>query len=308
MQFQEALMDALKSRFLAVAGQREFGGCDSASQAPYYLKCLEDNLIMPMLDCHIAEFSKGSGGELDGKMKALRSSSAMTFNLLGNGPVMLNGQHGLPEGTYAVEFEHQLPTLAGNPHPANLDAKLESEEGETVIYCEMKLAEWILGKSSDLRKQYLGIEGYLVPEAPATAFREAFGSLCMNDVKESGKAVSKLTRYDAFQMLKHLLAIYTEAYRKAKAEAQLPSQIILLNCVWEMTNPEKLGRHEAKYRELEAEERAQYRKFSETVKPLASLFAEIGVEFKLKYLTFAEMCDSLELVDAHRKALERYIV
>ena len=125
MSFQEAFMDTLKSRYVGTVGDREFGGTRSKAQAPYYLKRLEDNLVMPMSKQHVAEYGRGSGSELDGKMKALRSSSAMTFNLLGNGPVHLNGEYDLPAGTYAVEFEHQLPTLARNPRPANLDAKLE---------------------------------------------------------------------------------------------------------------------------------------------------------------------------------------
>lgn len=301
-------MEALKRRYIEVADLHEFGGAASNVQGPYYLKRLQDNLAMPMDDRHIAEYGRGSGGELDGKMKELRSSSAMTFNLLGNGPVKLSGAHGLPEGTYAVEFEHQLPTLAGNPHPANLDAKLESENGDTAIYCEMKLAEWILNKASGLRKQYLEAGSYIVPEFAATAFREAFAALCAGRADSSGRLAPKLPRYDAFQMLKHLLAIYAEANRKANAEEPLPKRIILLNCVWEMENPDKLGRYEAKYRKLEAEEHAQYREFTETVKPLSKLFAEVGTEFDLRYLTFSEMRDSLELEAAHRKALDRYIV
>ena len=133
MSFQEALMDTLKTRFIASAGEREFGGVNSRTQAPYYLARLQDNLVAPMSQQHVDEYARGSGGELDGKMRALRSSSAMTFNLLGNGPVELNGAHGLPEGRYAVEFECQLPTLAGNQRPANLDARLESASGDTVI-------------------------------------------------------------------------------------------------------------------------------------------------------------------------------
>ena len=109
-------------------------------------------------------------------------------------------------------------------------------------------------------------------------------------------------------MLKHLLAIYTEANRKACAEEPLPRRIILLNCVWEMENPEKLGCYEAKYRALEAEEHAQYREFAEAAEPLSKLFAELGIEFELRYLTFAEMRDSLELEATHRNALDRYIV
>jgi len=308
MGFQESFMNALKARFTETAGIREFGGVDSEAQAPYYLKRLEDNLVMPMSERHASEYSRGSGGELGGKMKALRSSSAMTFNLFGNGPVRLNGAHGLPEGAYAVEYEHRLPTLAGNPRPANLDARLESEGGGTVIYCEMKLAEWVLGKAGGLRERYLEPGGYLVPEAAATAFREAFASLCGGGAGRGGRLAPKLERYDAFQMLKHLLAIYTETIRRAEAEEPLPGRAVLLNCVWEMEHPEKLGRHEGRYRELEAEERAQYREFVEAAGPLSGLFADVGVAFELRYLTFAQMRDCLELEAAHREALERYIV
>ena len=328
-------MDTLKTRFIASAGEREFGGVNSRTQAPYYLARLQDNLVAPMSQQHVDEYARGSGGELDGKMRALRSSSAMTFNLLGNGPVELNGAHGLPADRYAVEFECQLPTLAGNPRPANLDARLESTNGDSVIYCEMKLAEWILNKAGGLREQYLEPEGYLVPTVTANVFCEVFASLCDGEGEGEGGAgwssergkldkrnarsghdgpprperlAPRLARYDAFQMLKHLLAIYTEASRRAEVAEPLPKRVILLNCVWEMTHPEKLGRYEAKYRKLEAEEHAQYQEFSEAVKPLAQLFADIGIEFDLRYLTFTEMLDSLELKTDHRKALDRYIV
>ena len=324
-------MDTLKTRFIASAGEREFGGVNSRTQAPYYLARLQDNLVAPMSQQHVDEYARGSGGELDGKMRALRSSSAMTFNLLGNGPVELNGAHGLPADRYAVEFECQLPTLAGNPRPANLDARLESTNGDSVIYCEMKLAEWILNKAGGLREQYLEPEGYLVPTVAANVFCEVFASLCEGGNRAGGpderykidrrdarsghdrpsrpeRLAPRLVRYDAFQMMKHLLAIYTEASRRAEAAEPLPKRVILLNCVWEMTHPEKLGRYEAKYRKLEAEEHAQYQEFSEAVKPLAQLFADIGIEFDLRYLTFTEMLDSLELKTDHRKALDRYIV
>ena len=57
---------------------------------------------------HVAEYSRESGSELVGKMKALRPASAMAFNLLGNDSAELNGENGLPKGACAVEYEHQL--------------------------------------------------------------------------------------------------------------------------------------------------------------------------------------------------------
>ena len=56
-------MDALKDRFTEVVGEREFGGCDSKAQAPYYLKRLEDNLYEPMDAHHAAAYGRGSGKE-----------------------------------------------------------------------------------------------------------------------------------------------------------------------------------------------------------------------------------------------------
>ena len=172
----------------------------------------------------------------------------------------------------------------------------------------MKLAEWILDKASGLRPQYLEIESYLIPKAPACAFRDAFTSLCTGEKDASGRLAPKLARYDAFQMLKHLLAIYTEAVRKVQAGEPLPKRIILLNCVWEMAHPEALGRYEAKYRKLETEGHAQYRELVGAARPLDALFAEIGIDFSIRYLSFAEMRDSLDLEPSHQRALDRYII
>ena len=308
MGFQDTFMNALKARYIETVGVREFGGTASKMQSPYYLKHLEDNLITPMSDQHVSEYGEGNGSELDGKMKALRSSSAMTFNLFGNGPVQLNGAYGLPAGTYTVEYEHQLPTLKGNPHPANLDAKLEDADVGAVIYCEMKLAEWILNKAGGLHTQYLESGSYLIPDTQAAVFREAFASLCDDLEATNGKLPPKLTRYDAFQMLKHLLAIYTESHRRAEAEETLPNRTFLLNCVWEMDNPEKLGKYAAKYRSMETEEHDQFALFKSALTPVSKMFSALGTELSVCYLPLSCLLECIELEASHRKALERYIV
>ena len=308
MPLHDALVQALKDQFIKVVGEKVFGGCTSETQKPYYLARLDDNLAMPMSEQHIVEYNQGSGGELDGKMKSLRSSSARTFNLLGNGPVTLNNSESLPAGTYVVEFEHQLPTLVNNPHPANLDAKLESEDGKTIIYCEMKLAEWLLGKASGLREQYLKTDNFLIPEGSAKEFRKVFASLCDGQPSKDGKYAPALPRYDAFQMLKHALAIYTEMHRKKTSKEAFPEKIVLLNCVWEMSNPAKLGRYESAYEKRQTEEHEQFRLFLDAAKSTAELFEELDIDFGIRYLTFAQMRDALDLDADHRKGLERYIV
>ena len=54
---------------------------------PYYLKNLADNLEHPMEHTTEDAYGSGSGNELRVKMRALHSSSALTFNLFGNDAV-----------------------------------------------------------------------------------------------------------------------------------------------------------------------------------------------------------------------------
>lgn len=49
---------------------------------------------------HAEQYGRGSGRELDGKMRALRSSSAMTFSLIGNGSCVIGENDlGLPQAS-----------------------------------------------------------------------------------------------------------------------------------------------------------------------------------------------------------------
>ena len=89
MDFQTTLLEALKRRLLDIAGPLEFGNGKSRTRQLYYLKRLDDNLVTPMPERVRAMYESGSGSELDWKMCSIRSSSAMTFNLLGNGPVRI---------------------------------------------------------------------------------------------------------------------------------------------------------------------------------------------------------------------------
>lgn len=301
-------MDALKDRFTEVVGDREFGGCESKTQAPYYLKRLEDNLFEPMDARHAAAYGRGSGKELDSKMKALRSSSAMTFNLLGNGPVETGGGDIVPAGTYAVEYEHQLPTLKRNPHPANIDAKLESADGKCNVYCEMKMTEWIFGKAGGLREQYFMPEKYLIPEADADAFCHFLLKLVRDDY-ENGRYLPLFDRYDALQMMKHAIAIYSEYHRILDAGGKVPKTTVLMNCVWEMCDPDVLGDCAGRYLCLLDAEHEQFDRFLEIVWPgLSRLFDRVETTFKLCYYPFPNMLDLLKLEPERAAYLERYIV
>lgn len=308
MGFQAALNDALKERFIEVIGDRPFGGCESASQAPYYLADLRDSLVEPMDAQHAAEYGGGSGNELGSKMKALRSSSALTFNTFGNGPVIFSGDCLLPEGTYNVSYEYQLPTLMRNPNPANLDARLVRDDGGCAAYFEFKMLEWLTSQPGLLRPAYLDSESYLILRDEAELFTEAFSWLAGCDPQaaiDAGQPLKcRFSRYDAFQMAKHLLAVYTAVVQGKESHPR----IFLVNCVWDLVHPERLGKYEAHYRELRSCEDEEYEEFEEAMVPLCALFWNRGIDFHLGFLTHQRLLDGMLIGPDTRVKLARYLI
>ena len=100
--------------------------------------------------------------------------SVTTKNLFGNDNAVISSDTFFDQGSYEVFYEKQLPTIKNNPHNANLDAFLK---GNTeLIFCEMKMTEWLFNRPSDLRESYLDKSLYYDPEA-YEAFRECISCL-----------------------------------------------------------------------------------------------------------------------------------
>ncbi len=304
MDYQTTLHEAVKQRLLQVEGPLEFGNGQSRTRKLYYLKRLEDNLVVPMSESVRAMYEGGSGSELDWKMCSIRSSSAMTFNLLGNGPVeIVSGKHA---GTYDLAYEYQLPTLRNNPHPANLDAYLQGCTQD--IYCEMKMFEWLGTPRHILRPDYLKTTHYLIPADDAECFIAMFRALACVSAMGNGGQSERLSdgRYDCLQMAKHLLAIYGKV---ANDSAYRPKAITLLNCVWEFANPSVLGRYEAKYRQMELEEHEGFERFAQLVaEHAAPLFDAKGIALSVEYVTACDLMDVISYEKRHKAKLARYIV
>ncbi|MDO4552860.1 MAG: hypothetical protein Q4C22_04925, partial [Bacillota bacterium] len=105
------LLSLLKNKFTQVVGVRSFQ-TDEGARA-FYLRELEDNLREPMGEAALRAYGQGSGNEIaSGKMHALRSSSAMTYNLFGNRAARVcaaqSADSVIGGGVYAVEFEKQF--------------------------------------------------------------------------------------------------------------------------------------------------------------------------------------------------------
>lgn len=243
---------------------------------------------------HAAEYSQGSGSELDDKMKALRSSSAMTFNILGNSRCHIKRPDDLfLSDSYSIQYEYQLPTLK-NGLPANLDALLIGESGD-IVACEMKMLEWLTSKPAKLKEKYLDPCNYIHLDA-ASVFTNIAYKLNMSDV---------FTHYDFAQMFKHTLALYN-ASQSGKLKT---NRLALVNCVWEPPTDYKLTDRAAEWiAESSASEHAEFQEFSEILKPICDLFADdLGIEFTIRYLPAAEMMDALEYSEEESRKLKRYL-
>jgi len=275
----------------------------------FYYQNYADNLLYPMNSRHQREYGEGSGGELEAKgtrpakMASIVSSSAMTFNLLGNEQIVVKPEQIFAEGAYRVEYEKKLPTLNKRSSPANLDAYLCHTEKQEAIFCEMKMMEW-LNAPPPLKDAYRHPEAYFHLEA-GEVFCDLIGQLMDTcPAEQTDNYHSRFEQYDAWQMLKHALAIYnaTSLEAKEKMEKQLPGvsvagqfkKITLANVVFEMdSNLIKEEKLRKRYQDALDREHAEADAFIKTVeKPIADLFRRYcDVDFKILYLPVSDFAN-----------------
>lgn len=287
---------------------------------PYHYKNLSDNLYQVMGAQAQLSYSKGSGGEMvstaksPAKMASIASSSAMTYNLLGDGPAEIVRDTPLPMGFYQVQYEKQMYTLNMNSNPANLDAFLSNEQEKTSIFCEMKLLEW-LEKPGELKDSYRSAKYYFPSDDTAVA--------CPVDAYAAFRQVidqiegERFQRYDAWQMFKHLLAIYNHTsfttQKAVDAKCRIPSmagkynRILLANVVNEFP-PILVPEYEAYVTALE-EEQDEAERFIQIIKSsqIPKLFDQnchAGIE--IIYISAEEFSDQLDMSPEKRAYLKRY--
>ena len=198
-------------------GYRTDGG-ESSENCIYYLDDYKKNIRF--FSNHIAEYDDGQGGELKRNrwglipMAALRSSAALTYNIFGDEPcchIDENEWHLCP-GDYLLKYEWQSETING--HMANLDAYLF--QGNCHLFVEMKMLEPLTRLHP-----FKSYQQYQDSDCP-DAFKNAFNDFMKESLLPQ--------HFDAFQMIKHLLAIYNHFERMNNTE---PKTVVLLNCHWE---------------------------------------------------------------------------
>lgn len=293
---QYELLSCIKQCYLDTNGDsafqiKETGASLSARQ--FYLCDLKDNLVRVMDEAHIDEYSRGSGNELEEKMKALRSSSAMTFNILGNLHCRVKDPHDLfASHEYRIAYEHQIPTLKYGM-PANLDAFLKGEKGD-VLACEMKMLEWLTSVPAKLKGKYLRQE-YYVFEDSASIFIDAAVAL---------NASPAFACYDFAQMFKHSLALYN-----SKRSGEITAKnLALLNCVWEPPKSYDLSPETATWiAEQTYQEHNGFREFKRLMRPIEKLFQdELETNFSIEYFPVSEIIGQLSYPKEELTRLMRY--
>ena len=283
---------------------------------PYHYRNYQDNLFCAMGDQALQAYGGGSGGEMiateqsPAKMASIASSSAMTYNLLGDGPIEIVQGYSLPHGFYQVQYEKQMYTLNMGSKPANLDAFLSNEYEQTAIFCEMKLLEW-LGTSRELKPGYRTDRYY---------FDKSVAYPVFDSLRKKIEA-ENFQRYDAWQMFKHLLAIYNytsfstkadvEAFRKIPSMAGKYTDITLVNVVNEypgarLSDDPKVQEY---YRRALEKEHAEKDKFLAIVNngEVAKLFRDHCNAFIcIQYLSAIEFAACLAMPKEKEAYLTRY--
>ncbi len=157
-----------------------------------YVADWNDNLIPGVFAAQFeADLRAGAGQELEGKFKALHSSSALAVNTFAPfkpNPADLRFQG--KQGFTHLQFEQRLPTGLGGT-PPNLDVWLQSPDG--VIAIESKFLEYFTPKQAEYNASYV-----------RTALPQADNAWW--DVLQFSQAAGK-QYLDTAQLVKHALGL-----------------------------------------------------------------------------------------------------
>lgn len=263
----------------------------TTNKAEYYLKNYLQNINCDSMNMrHKKSYSDAQGGELRPNkwgvtpMAALRSSAALAYNIFGNKETceLVENPWGLIKGEYSLTYEwKEAETIKG--HRANIDVHLSNEEFGSHMFVEMKMFE-PLAKSHPFKsyERYITYGG--IPEPIVRA------------LEDFDKAPSEY--FDAFQMIKHLLALYN--YFKSKNNAK---KVVLVNCHWE---PKEFVDYENRNRNA-ISLKEKYERYNECAKrfmensAFVELFEQINVEL------FLDACSHFELLKALGKERDEYL-
>ena len=267
---------------------------DRAGKVPdknrYHFKEGKDNLVVPMSEKICKYFADGSGQEFR-KMQAVYSSSAMTFNIFGNGPVKIGRKGALPAGEYLLQYEKKLPVLKKGG-AANIDVCLTKED--TVIFFEMKMIEWLFWQKRGLSQAYWDEARYYQKEI-FPAVKAVAEVIKKKPASKAGDYHCKYKHFDAFQILKHIIGIYNGVVNSEEFVGV--KKIKLVAGYW--TVPEDI-RHKmpddvrTEYDNAAQDMKDELEDFQGRISALVECFTSHKIRFEFDYLTVEEIFHCLK--------------
>ena len=308
--YAREILNLLKNRYLNLFGDHAFSNVSEMQS--YWLQNYEDNLIHPMDKTVQEAYEKGAGKEISsGKIGALKSSSALTYNLFWNQCANItSNKYSIGIGRYAVEFEKRYRTLRTSNFPAHLDAFLYSEETKEAVACEMKMTEWIFNSPGNLRVSYLDANNYVdayAGEIFSDTARKFIGRPICGKNGEVIEYNSNFQNYDAFQMFKHTVALYRMCMER---DCDI-RKLTLLNCAWTLSTPDVISDivSRQKYTATWNTEINEFDRFTIEMHPIKELFhSELGIDFEIRMCTFAELLGMIEKEPEELAYLARYFI
>lgn len=294
-EFEKEILTIIKNKFDPA---HSFAYCsnDPNNKFSYYLKEMDKHLYEPMDDISKKAYDDGKGSELKGKnpkICALRSSSALTYNIFGN----YNSFEFENNKYYEKLFEFKdLPTLINSNAPANMDVFLKGDN--KLIFFEMKMCEWLLNTSSrEISISYLKPENYSDSKLADCAIN------CIKNM-----ANTELYNYDALQMFKHTLGIYNYLQNKKNST---PKEVELINCIWSFKNDSGLSpKSKKRYEDAVEDEKKGFEKFLSCMKQFIDLFTDtLHINLKIRMIFFEDLYKKLKIeneTSEHKDFLSRY--
>lgn len=295
----------------------------SADKKKYYFANLKDNLIREMTTKDMEAYGGASGQELRWKMRALYSSSAMTYNIFSvddccERKVDIRGIKDckLPEGRYNLEFEKKLRALTNS---ACLDVYLESDKSDnsdSIILFEMKMTEWILDYPSLISDSYNPqlakmpreiaelLDEYI--EKENGEYKKYYRKQKNGNYKVFYKAIT--TYFDVFQIIKHILGIYNGMF--CTTEHLKAKNVVLVIGLWTISDKAYFDDNDKfeKYLKIQKEMFAEIEKFKEKLSKVIQLFKDKHVAFKVEAIPVADIISCINKNDnADREYLKRYL-
>lgn len=313
--YTKEILELLKKNYEQIAGTGTYLSENINQMQSYWLEKYEDNLFHSMDANAFNAYGEGAGNEIGtGKIGALKSSSALTYNLFWNQKAeIIRPLHNITRGNYAVEFEKKFRTLRTSSFPAHLDAFLFCDEMKEAIACEMKMTEWIFNKPSHLRVSYLNSSNYSDPHAGDVFAEVAKKIIGLPVPRKDGKLLeyaSNYKNYDASQMFKHAVALYRACDQKCTSEPIDVKKLTLLNCAWTIVSSDKLTEESRqKYNETWNTEVNEFDRFTTEMRPIKDLFKQnLGIDFDIRFCTFAELLSTIDKTSEELTYLKRYLI